>query len=177
MMQSPESFVAGLEGKPLAAHAELMARRAPEFSREEDLYPLEPGRRSSRLIREDISTWHQHHYALAHHSAHCFRWILRARHERRGRIHMRLSLVSAMVEFGLCLLELAQGGGCMSGFSSAFPSFCELVATWLGGGGQAYTMDYQGRSHTRFDSGHRHLSLPRPAPLNSVALPGSDEST
>lgn len=54
----------------------------------------------------------------------------------------------------------------MSGFTSAFPSFCELVATWLGGGGQAYTMDYQGRSHTRFDSGHRHLSLPCPAPLS-----------
>lgn len=65
----------------------------------------------------------------------------------------------------------------MSGFSSVFPSFCELVATWLGGGGQAYTMDYQGRSHTRFDSGHRHLFLPYPTPLNSIALLDSDEST
>lgn len=48
----------------------------------------------------------------------------------------------------------------MSGFFSAFPSLCELVAAWLGGGGQAYTMDYQGRSHTRFDSGHRHHFCP-----------------
>ena len=39
MMQPPESFIAGLEGKPLAPHAELMARRAPEFSEEEDVCP------------------------------------------------------------------------------------------------------------------------------------------
>lgn len=38
MMQSPELYTAELEGKPLAALAELMARRAPEFSGEEDFF-------------------------------------------------------------------------------------------------------------------------------------------
>lgn len=79
-------------------------------------------------------------------------------------------LVCAMIEFGLCLFEFIQGGGCMSGLISALPCFCELVATWLGGGGQAHIMVYKVSSHTRFESGHRHhiSALPLPLPLEPV---------
>lgn len=77
-------------------------------------------------------------------------------------------LVCAMIEFGLCLFELIQGGGCMSGLISALPCFCELVATWLGGGGQAHIMDYKVSSHTRFESGHRHHFSTLPLPLEPV---------
>lgn len=79
-------------------------------------------------------------------------------------------LVCDMIEFGLCLFEFIQGGGCMSGLISALPCFCELVATWLGGGGQAHIMVYKVSSHTRFESGHRHhiSALPLPLPLEPV---------
>lgn len=58
----------------------------------------------------------------------------------------------------------------MSGLISALPCFCELVATWLGGGGQAHIMVYKVSSHTRFESGHRHhiSALPLPLPLEPV---------
>ena len=39
MMQFPEPFVAELAGKPLSELVELMARRTPELSGKEDLYP------------------------------------------------------------------------------------------------------------------------------------------
>lgn len=56
----------------------------------------------------------------------------------------------------------------MSGLISALPCFCELVATWLGCGGQAHIMDYKVSSHTRFESGRRHHFSALPLPLESV---------
>lgn len=66
-----------------------------------------------------------------------------------------LTLVSAMVDLGGCLVEALLGGGFMSGLVTSLPGILSCVAAWLGGGASFPSWTYKADA-IRVAPGRRH---------------------
>lgn len=74
-----------------------------------------------------------------------------------------LTLVSAMVDLGGCLVEALLGGGFMSSLFTSLPGILSCVAAWLGGGASFPSWAYKAYAIRAVPGRRHHFTCPAPA--------------